>query len=99
METVRETDWETEGVVALFQISLEKYNLVFKTFIGNGNSKSYIAVRSVQPYIPNVFIATSHTTKRMGSRLGEVVKVNFISVLNFDKTIKENSGGELIFFI
>ena len=48
---------ETDGVVSLFERSLEKYNLIYKTFIGDGDSKSYAAVSSAQPYGPNVFIA------------------------------------------
>ena len=50
---------ETAGVVALFQRSLEKSNLVFRRYTGD------VAVTPAQPYVPNVFTAKErslHTT-------------------------------------
>ena len=60
---------ETDGVLTLFQRSLEKHNLVYNKFTGSGDSKSYVAVSSAQSFGLKVFMAkeecTSHITKRM----------------------------------
>ena len=65
-------------MATLFQRSLEKYNLVYKTFIDDADSKSYVAVSSAWPYGTNMFITkeecASHIIERMDGRLRVVVR-------------------------
>ena len=55
---------ETDGVTALFQRSLEKYNLLYKIFLGDGGSKSYVVVSSAQTYGSNIFLAKEERPSR-----------------------------------
>ena len=41
---------ETDGAVALFSHSREKYNLIYNKYMGNSDSKSYSAVTKAMPY-------------------------------------------------
>ena len=68
---------ESVGAVELFRRSIRKYGLRYKTFIGDGDSKSYNSVVKSAPYGP-IFITekeecTGHIQKRMGTRLRSVV--------------------------
>ena len=71
---------ESEGAIALFERSKEKLGLMYTTYIGDGDSKSYTAVCAAMPYGPSVFIekqeCVSHITKRMGKGLREILKTN-----------------------
>lgn len=64
---------ESTGVRHIFGRSLEKHNLRYSPFVGDGDSKSYNEVVSLAPYGPTFFIpkedCISHVTKRMGSAL------------------------------
>ena len=64
--------------MALFSRSTEKLQLIYKKFIGDGDSKGYAAVCKAMTYGRNVFIekeeCVSHITKRMGSGLREIVR-------------------------
>ena len=68
---------EPEGAVAIFQRSVEKHNLRYTTFIGDGDSKSYKRVTKDQPYGPEYPIqkeeCIGHVQKRMGTRLRKLV--------------------------
>ena len=67
---------ETDGAVALFSRSKEKYNLVYIKYIDNEDSKPYFAVTKAMPYWGSVFMekeCVSHIAERMGSGLGKIV--------------------------
>ena len=69
---------EADGALALFKRSQSKLGLTYKTYIGDGDSKSYSGVAKAMPYGPLVHIAKEecvvHITKQMGSGLREIVK-------------------------
>ena len=69
---------EADGALALFKRSQSKLGLTYKTYIGDGDSKSYSTVANAMPYGPLVHIVkeecVAHTTKRMGSALHQIVK-------------------------
>ena len=44
---------EPEGALALFQRSVEKLNLIYKTYVGDGDSASFSRVSNEYPYGPN----------------------------------------------
>lgn len=71
---------ETDGAVAIFRRSIEKLGLMYKKYVGDGDSKSYTTVSNAQPYGPLEFIekeeCISHITKRMGTGLREIVRKN-----------------------
>lgn len=71
---------ESAGMLVLFQRSIEFLGLRYTTYIGDGDSNSYLSVVNAQPYGPLVSIAKedciSHVTKRMGNGLREIVKAN-----------------------
>ena len=62
---------ESEGAVEIFARSVEARNLIYKTYVGDGDSKVYSAVRYSMPYGPLIYIVKeeckSHITKRMGT--------------------------------
>ena len=57
---------------------MEKYNLRYNPFIGDGDSSSYTAVDRERPYGPCFLVAkeecVNHVTKRMGSNLRALVQ-------------------------
>ena len=69
---------EPDGAVALFERSIEEQKLLYKTCIGDGDSKAYSAVVNSLPYGGDVFInkeeCRAHITKRMGTGLRTLVK-------------------------
>ena len=69
---------EADGALALFKRSQSKLGLTYKTYIGDGYSKSYSTVAKAMPYGPLVHLAkekcVAHITKQMGSGLREIVK-------------------------
>ena len=62
---------ESEGAVEIFARSVEARNLIYKKYVGDGDSKVYSAVRYSMPYGPLIYIVKeeckSHITKRMGT--------------------------------
>ena len=69
---------EADGVLALFKRSENKLGRTNKTYIGNGDSKSYSTVAKAIPLGSLVHIAkeecVAHITERMWSELREIVK-------------------------
>ena len=69
---------ESDGEVALFNRSVEKLGLIYKQYIGDGDSKSYSTVCASYPCRPTEFIekkeCISHVTKRMGTQLRQIVR-------------------------
>lgn len=64
---------ESEGVARIFGRSLEKHNIRYSPFVGDGDSKSYSEVLRLAPYGPAFHIpkedCIAHVTKRMGTAL------------------------------
>ena len=46
---------ESEGAVEIFARSVEARNLIYKTYVGDGDSKTYSAVRDSMPDGPLKF--------------------------------------------
>ena len=69
---------ESDGAMALFQRSENNRNLIYGTYIGDGDSKAYSSVKNSMPYGPLVYInkeeCRAHITKRMGTGLRTIVK-------------------------
>ena len=69
---------ESEGALALFKQSQKKLGLTYKTYIGDGDSKSYAIVSKGMSYGPLVHIVkeecVSHITKRMRIGLREIAE-------------------------
>lgn len=65
--------WKSWVAVEMFQESIAKYNVRYKFYLGNGDSSSFPAVLSAQPYGPDFLVekleCCGHVQKRMGSRL------------------------------
>ena len=64
---------ESAGVIQLYERSIDKHNICYNPFIGDGDSSSYNAVDKLRPYGPMYNIEKSecvnHVTKRMGTIL------------------------------
>jgi hypothetical protein len=63
---------EVVGVKEIFQRSVEKYNVRYINYLGDGDSKSYISVVAEKPYgdtVVNKLECVGHIQKRMGARL------------------------------
>ena len=69
---------ESEEALAFFRRSIKKYNIIYKTYIGDGDCKSYSVVSKSMPYGPSIFNekqeCTFHITKRLGTGLRSLVK-------------------------
>ena len=69
---------ESEGALTLFKQSQKKLGQTCKTYIGDGDSKSYAIVSKAMPYEPLVHIVKEecvlHISKRMGTGLHEIAK-------------------------
>ena len=69
---------EADGALALFRRTVEKLNLVYKIYVGDGDSKSYATVSKAIPYDTLVYMdkeeCIAHITKRMGTGLREIVR-------------------------
>ena len=67
---------EVEGIQRLFERSEDK-GLCYTTYVGDGDSKSYMTIKKLQPYGPDVEIVKEecigHIQKRMGSRLRALI--------------------------
>ena len=69
---------EFEVAVEIFVRSAQARNLIYKSYVEDGDSKRYSAVRDSMPWGPLIYIVTeeykSHITKRMGTGLRSIVK-------------------------
>ena len=69
---------EADGVVEMYQRSVQRYNIRYNSFIGDGDSSAYSTVDREGPYRPTVFIkkegCVNHVTKRMGTNLHRLIK-------------------------
>lgn len=68
---------ETVGALSFFAQSIEKYNLRYTHYIGDGDTESYKNVTDSKPYgidcIPEKLECVGHVQKRLGSRLRTLV--------------------------
>ena len=79
---------ESDGAMALFQRSENNRNLIYGTYIGDGDSKAYRSVKNNMPLGPLVYInkeeCRTHITKRMGTGLRTIAKnckgMSYISI-------------------
>ena len=69
---------EASGVSKLYSRSIERHNIHYIPFIGDGDSSSYSCVCVEQPYGPTVYIpkvdCIAHVSKSMGSNLRSLLK-------------------------
>ena len=68
---------EVDDALLLFRRSVEKLNLIYKTYVGDGDSKSYTTVSKAMRCDPLVYIekeeCIGHITKRMGAGFCQIV--------------------------
>ncbi|XP_018305872.1 uncharacterized protein [Mycetomoellerius zeteki] len=70
---------EVDSIVEIFKRSIEKYNVQYRYYIGDGDSKTYTGVVNSHPYGDIEVIkkeCIGHVQKRMGSRLRNLVKTS-----------------------
>lgn len=70
---------ESAGAVAIFSSSVEKYNLIYNEYLGDGDRSSFKDVVESEPYKefgvdPIKLECISHVQKRVGTRLRNLVK-------------------------
>ncbi|XP_075550913.1 uncharacterized protein LOC142584651 [Dermacentor variabilis] len=67
---------ESAGAVKIFGRSVEKHQLMYTSYIGDGDSKAYISVRDSHPYEKAIekHECVAHVQKRMGTRLRNIKK-------------------------
>jgi len=69
---------ESVGALALFQRSIEKHNLRYVGYIGDGDSSSFTEVKNAEPYGPSILIekkeCIGHVQKRLGTRCRELCR-------------------------
>ena len=63
---------ETESVSILFNSSVQKYNLRYNPFIGDGDSKAFQRVLRDKPF-GEMEECMDHIQKRMGTRLRNLI--------------------------
>ncbi|XP_046737741.1 uncharacterized protein LOC124406385 [Diprion similis] len=70
---------EVDSIIEIFKRSIEKYNVLYSYYIGDGDSKTYTGLVNSHPYDDVEVIkkeCIGHVQKRMGSRLRNIVKKN-----------------------
>ena len=78
---------EAKGVVTCFSSSVEKYNLRYTQYLGDGDTKSFLEVVKINPYngtAVNKLECIGHIQKRVGSRLLKMRKM--VNLRNFMKS-------------
>ena len=66
---------KTEGAKRVFERSVEKHNLRYVKFLGDGDSKSYQTVKNTYPGIDvGKLECVGHYQKRIGNRLRKLKK-------------------------
>lgn len=69
---------EKSAVISLYQRSIEKNNLFYDPFVGDGDSSAYREVCQTQVYGPTKLINKEedicHVIKRMGTQLRSIVR-------------------------
>ncbi|XP_011859766.1 PREDICTED: uncharacterized protein LOC105557195 [Vollenhovia emeryi] len=69
---------EVDSIIEMFSRSIQKYNVCYTNYIGDGDSKTYKAIVDANPYEEKVIKkeCIGHVQKRMGTRLRNVKKAN-----------------------
>ena len=70
---------ESAGAVAIFSSSIEKHGLIYKSYLGDGDTSSYKDVVATNPYeeygiVPIKLEGVGHVQKRLGNGLRELRK-------------------------
>ena len=70
---------ESAGAVAIFSSSVEKYNLIYSSYLGDGDTSAFKDVLETNPYrdyciLPSKLECIGHVQKRLGTRLRELRK-------------------------
>ncbi len=70
---------ESSGAVAIYSSSVAKHNLIYKNYIGDGDTSSYKEVVNSKPYekydiVPKKLECVGHVQKRLGTRLRDLRK-------------------------
>lgn len=67
---------EVDSIVEIFSRSMEKYNVRYANYIGDGDSKTYKGIVDADPYKEKVVKkeCIGHVQKRMGTRLRKLKK-------------------------
>ena len=64
---------ESAGLQSFFQLSVDKYNIRYAHYIGDGDTESFKKVLESKPrgddLIPRKLECASHVQKRLGTRL------------------------------
>ncbi|XP_015187981.1 PREDICTED: uncharacterized protein LOC107072503, partial [Polistes dominula] len=76
---------EVDSVIEMFQCSLKKLGVMYKNYIGDGDSKTYSGILKAAPYGDQEVVkkeCIGHVQKRMGTRLRDCVNKNVETVEN-----------------
>ena len=70
---------ESAGTVAIFNRSIKKHDLIYKEYLGDGDTSSFNDVKNADPYrdygvSPIKLECVGHVQKRLGTRLRNLVK-------------------------
>lgn len=68
---------EVDSIIEIFKRSIENYNVLYRYYIGEGDSKTYTGLINSHPYDDVEIIkkeCIGHVQKRMGSRFRDLVK-------------------------
>lgn len=69
---------EKSAVINLYERSIEKNNLMYNPFVGDGDSSAFREVSKLKVYGPTKTLQkeedTGHVTKRMGNHLRSIVR-------------------------
>ena len=70
---------ESSGALAIFTSSVEKHNLIYENYIGDGDTSSFRDICEANPYkdygiLPSKLECIGHIQKRLGTRLRELRK-------------------------
>ena len=72
---------ESAGAVATFSSSVEKHNLIYSSYLGDGDTSAFNDVLEANPnkdygILPSKLECTGHVQKRLGTRLRELRKLH-----------------------
>ena len=88
---------ETDGIEEIYMRSLDKHNIRYRPFIGDGDSASYTRIEKLIPCGPLHLVekheCVNHVTKRMGSALRTLLSNNKGKPLSDRKMLGGTAGG------
>ncbi|XP_066581799.1 LOW QUALITY PROTEIN: uncharacterized protein [Prorops nasuta] len=87
---------EVDAIIEMFKRSMKSFGIMYKNYIGDGDSKTYSGILKAAPY-ESVEICKKecigHVQKRMGTRLREVVKKYVDTVVKGKKKVQRKTLG------